>query len=170
MSSRTSQNVARRGGGFPNTNSKRANRHNKRNNNNNSDNSSSDGESTTQQKRTRTHSENTMNEDFVTDTAADVGVDGLSSPLKENNTVSTSLSSPPNNTAASSAPNNDTSNSLNASMHARTTTSASPLTHRLIRLLLMIPLLIKYLSHLLLFPLIEMIIKLRPPLIRPPKL
>ncbi|GBC01409.1 hypothetical protein RclHR1_41800001 [Rhizophagus clarus] len=45
MSSRTSQNVARRGGGFPNTNSRRANRHNKRNNNNNSDNSSSDGES-----------------------------------------------------------------------------------------------------------------------------
>ncbi|GBB98927.1 hypothetical protein RclHR1_33620002 [Rhizophagus clarus] len=126
MSSRNSQNVARRGGGLPNTNSRRAHRHNKRNNNNNSDNSSSDGESTTQQKRTRTLSANTMDEDFVADTAADVGVDDLSSPPKENNTVSTSLSSPPNSAAASSAPTNDASNSLNASMHARTMTSASP--------------------------------------------
>ncbi|GBB91033.1 hypothetical protein RclHR1_18120004 [Rhizophagus clarus] len=126
MSSRTSQNVARRGGSFPNTNSRRANRHNKRNNNNNSDNSSSDGESAAQQKRTRTHSENTMDEDFIADTAADVGVEGLSSPPKEKNTVLTSLSSPPNSAAASSAPNNDASNSLNASMHARTTTSTSP--------------------------------------------
>ncbi|GBB90684.1 hypothetical protein RclHR1_17710006 [Rhizophagus clarus] len=126
MSSCTSQNVARRGGGFPNTNSRRANHHNKRNNNNNSDNSSSGGESAAQQKCTRTHSENTMDEDFVADTVADVGVEGLSSPPKENNTVSTSLSSPPNSAAAFSAPNNDASNSLNASMHARTTTSASP--------------------------------------------
>ncbi|GBC09196.1 hypothetical protein RclHR1_08680013 [Rhizophagus clarus] len=127
MSSRTSQNVARRGGGLPNTNSRRAYRHNKRNNNNNSDNSSSDGEGAAQQKRTRTHSENTMDKDFEADTAADAGVDGLSSPPKENNTVSTSLSSPPNSAAASSsAPNKDASNSLNASMHARTTTSASP--------------------------------------------
>ncbi|GBB98044.1 hypothetical protein RclHR1_31210001 [Rhizophagus clarus] len=127
MSSRTSQNVARRGGGLPNTNSRRAHRHNKRNNNNTSDNSSSDGESTAQQKRTRTLSANTMDEDFVADIAADAGVDSLSSPPKKNNTVSTSLSSPPNSAAASSAPTNDASNSLNASMHARTTTSASPL-------------------------------------------
>ncbi|GBB93647.1 hypothetical protein RclHR1_22010006 [Rhizophagus clarus] len=67
-----------------------------------------------------------MDEDFVADIAADVGVDRLCSPPKENNTVSTSLSSFPNSAAASSAPNNDASNSLNASMHARTTTSASP--------------------------------------------
>ncbi|GBB99510.1 hypothetical protein RclHR1_35410002 [Rhizophagus clarus] len=100
MSSCNSQNVARRGGSLPNTNSRRAHCHNKRNNNNNSDNSSSD--------------------------AADVGVDSLSSPPKENNTVSTSLSSPLNRAAASSAPGNDASTSLNASMHARTTTSASP--------------------------------------------
>ncbi|GBB95883.1 hypothetical protein RclHR1_26390001 [Rhizophagus clarus] len=104
ISSRNSQNVARRGGGLPNTNSRRAQRHNKRNNNNNSDNSSSDGEGAAQQKRTRTLSANTMDEDFVTDTAADVGVDGLSSPPKENNTVSPSFSSPPNSAAASSAP------------------------------------------------------------------
>ncbi|GBB90850.1 hypothetical protein RclHR1_17960005 [Rhizophagus clarus] len=127
MSSRNSQNVARRGGGLPNTNSRRAHRTNKRNNNNNSDNSSSDGEGAAQLKRTRTHSENTMDEDYVTDTAADVGADGPSSPPKENNTASTSLSSPPNSVAASSsAPNKDASNGLNASMHARTTTSASP--------------------------------------------
>ncbi|GBB94227.1 hypothetical protein RclHR1_23140001 [Rhizophagus clarus] len=114
MSSHTSQNVARRGGGLPNTNSRRAHRHNKRNNNNNSDNSSSDGESTAQQKCTRTLSASTMDEDFVADTAADVGVDSLSSPPKENNTVSTSLSSFPNRAAASSAPSNDASTSLNA--------------------------------------------------------
>ncbi|GBB91035.1 hypothetical protein RclHR1_18120006 [Rhizophagus clarus] len=114
-------------GGLPNTNSRRAHRHNKRNNNNNSDNSSSDSEGAAQQKRTRTHSDNTMDEDFVADTAADVGVDGPSSPPKENNTASASLSSLPNSAAASSsAPNQDASNSLNASMHTRTMTSASP--------------------------------------------
>ncbi|GBB86682.1 hypothetical protein RclHR1_13070002 [Rhizophagus clarus] len=126
MSSRNSQNVARRGGSLSNTNSRRAHCHNKRNNNNNSDNSSSDGESTAQQKRTRTLSPNTMDEDFIADTAVDVEVDSLSSPSKENNTVSTSLSSLPNSAAASSAPSNDASTSLNAFMHARTTTSASP--------------------------------------------
>ncbi|GBB99923.1 hypothetical protein RclHR1_36850001 [Rhizophagus clarus] len=67
-----------------------------------------------------------MDEDYVADTAADVGADGLSSPPKENNTVSTSLSSPPNRAAAFSAPSNDASSSLNASMHARTMTPASP--------------------------------------------
>ncbi|GBC10795.1 hypothetical protein RclHR1_09910004 [Rhizophagus clarus] len=114
MSSRTSPNVAQRSSGLPNTNSRRAHRHNKRNNNNNSDNSSSDGKGAAQQKRIRTLSANTMDEDFVADTAADVGVDSLTSPPKENNTVSTSLSSSPNSAAASSAPNNDASNSLNA--------------------------------------------------------
>ncbi|GBC08734.1 hypothetical protein RclHR1_08350004 [Rhizophagus clarus] len=68
-----------------------------------------------------------MDEDYVTDTAADVGVDGLSSPSKENNTASTSFSSPLNSAAASSStPTIDASNGLNVSMHARTTTSASP--------------------------------------------
>ncbi|GBB87292.1 hypothetical protein RclHR1_13730002 [Rhizophagus clarus] len=100
MSSHTSQNAARRGGSFPNTNSRRANRHNKRNNNNNSDNSSSD--------------------------AADVEVDGPSSSPKENNTALTSLASPPNDAAASSTPCNNASDGLNASMHARTMTPASP--------------------------------------------
>ncbi|GBB83927.1 hypothetical protein RclHR1_10590009 [Rhizophagus clarus] len=126
MSSRTSQNIARRGGSFPNTNSRRANCHNKRNNNNNSDNSSSDGENAVQQKCTKTISNTTMDEDFVAEAAADVGVDGPSSPPKENNTALTSLSSLPNNAAASSAPCNDTSDELNASMHARTMTPASP--------------------------------------------
>ncbi|GBB92580.1 hypothetical protein RclHR1_20250008 [Rhizophagus clarus] len=124
---RTPQNVARRGGSFPNTNSKRANRHFKRNNNNISNNSSSDDESATQQKRTRTISKITIDEDFVTDAAANVGVDSTSSPPKENNTASTSLSSPLNNAAASSTPNNDTSRRLNVSMYARTMTPASPL-------------------------------------------
>ncbi|GBC08518.1 hypothetical protein RclHR1_08180012 [Rhizophagus clarus] len=45
------------------------------------------------QKRSRTISEQAMNEDIVAGTAADVGIDGPSSPPKENNTASTSLSS-----------------------------------------------------------------------------
>ncbi|GBB86320.1 hypothetical protein RclHR1_12740006 [Rhizophagus clarus] len=93
--------------------------------NNNSNNSSSDGENTIQQKRTRTTSDNTMDEDFITDTAADVGVDGPSSPPKENNTVSTSLSFHPNIAAALSASSNNVFDGLNTSMHARTTTPAS---------------------------------------------
>ncbi|GBC08591.1 hypothetical protein RclHR1_08240011 [Rhizophagus clarus] len=60
-----------------------------------------------------------MDEDIIADTVADVGVDGLSSPPNENNTASTSLSSPPNIAAALSAPNNNTSGKLDASMHAR---------------------------------------------------
>ncbi|GBC01507.1 hypothetical protein RclHR1_04200025 [Rhizophagus clarus] len=67
-----------------------------------------------------------MDEDNVTKTAADVGVDGSSSPPKENNTASTFLSSALNVTAALSAPNSNASGGLNASMHARTMTPASP--------------------------------------------
>ncbi|GES94399.1 hypothetical protein GLOIN_2v1673942 [Rhizophagus clarus] len=66
-----------------------------------------------------------MDEDIIADTAADVKVEGPSSPPKENNTASTSLSSPPNTAAALSAPGNNASDGLNTSMHARTRTSAS---------------------------------------------
>ncbi|GBB97148.1 hypothetical protein RclHR1_29280003 [Rhizophagus clarus] len=65
-------NVTRRGCGSFNPNSRKASRQERRNNNNNSDNS---------------------DEDYVAGLAADVEVEGLSSPPKENNTVSTSLSS-----------------------------------------------------------------------------
>ncbi|GBB86993.1 hypothetical protein RclHR1_13440011 [Rhizophagus clarus] len=68
-----------------------------------------------------------MDEDIVASTAADVEVEGPSSPSKENNTATTSLSSPPNMAAALSAPNDNASDGLNASMHARTMTPASPL-------------------------------------------
>ncbi|GBB94490.1 hypothetical protein RclHR1_23660002 [Rhizophagus clarus] len=68
-----------------------------------------------------------MDEDYVAGPAADVEVEGPSSPPKENNTASTSLSSHPNMAAALSAPNDNASDGLNASMHARTTTPASPL-------------------------------------------
>ncbi|GBB87858.1 hypothetical protein RclHR1_14350007 [Rhizophagus clarus] len=67
-----------------------------------------------------------MDEDIVADTAADAGVEVLTSSPKENTTASTSLSSYPNITAAPSAPNDNASDGLNASMHARTMTSASP--------------------------------------------
>ncbi|GBB90689.1 hypothetical protein RclHR1_17710011 [Rhizophagus clarus] len=121
-------NVARQGRGSFNPNSRKASRQERRNNNNNSDNSSSDGENTVQQKRTRTTSDNTMDKDYVASPAADVEVEGPSSPPKENNTASTSLSSHLNMAAALSALNDNASDGLNASMHARTTTLASPLT------------------------------------------
>ncbi|GES75480.1 hypothetical protein GLOIN_2v1766278 [Rhizophagus clarus] len=120
-------NVARRGRGSSNPNSRKASRQERRNNNNNSDNSGSDGENAVQQKRSRTISEQAMDEDIVADTAAGVEVEGPSSTSKENNTASTSLSSHPNMAAALSAPNDNASDGLNASMHARTTTPASPL-------------------------------------------
>ncbi|GBB88005.1 hypothetical protein RclHR1_14510002 [Rhizophagus clarus] len=119
-------NVARRGRGSFNPNSRKASRHERKKDNNNSDNSGSDGENTVQQKRFRTISEQAMDEDIVADTAAGVEVEGPSSPPKENNTVSTSPSSHPNMAAALSAPNDNASYGLNASMHARTTTPASP--------------------------------------------
>ncbi|GBB96724.1 hypothetical protein RclHR1_28120004 [Rhizophagus clarus] len=67
-----------------------------------------------------------MDEDYVASPAADVDVEGLSSPSKENNTASTSLSSHPNMAAALSAPNDNVFDRLNASMHARIMTPASP--------------------------------------------
>ncbi|GBC00310.1 hypothetical protein RclHR1_38070001 [Rhizophagus clarus] len=118
-------NIARRGCGSFNPNSRKASRHERRKDNNNSDNSGSDGENTVQQKCIRTTSDNTMDKDYVVSPAADVEVDGPSSPSKENNTASTSLSSHPNMAAALSAPNDNASDGLNASMHARTMTPAS---------------------------------------------
>ncbi|GBB96757.1 hypothetical protein RclHR1_28250004 [Rhizophagus clarus] len=100
-------NVARRGRGSFNPNSRKASRHERKKDNNNSDNSGSDGENTVQQKRSRTISEQAMDEDIVADTAADVEVEGPSSPPKENNTASTSLSSHPIIAAALSAPNDN---------------------------------------------------------------
>ncbi|PKC61336.1 hypothetical protein RhiirA1_539231 [Rhizophagus irregularis] len=68
-----SGNYAKRGRGSHNPNSRKASRQ-ERKNNNNSDNSSSDGENTIQQKRNRTITENSMEEDYVADDqTADVG-------------------------------------------------------------------------------------------------
>ncbi|GBB96726.1 hypothetical protein RclHR1_28130002 [Rhizophagus clarus] len=119
-------NVARRGRGSFNPNSRKASRQERRNNNNNSDNSGSDGENTVQQKRSRTISEQAMDEDIIADTAADAGVEVLTSSPQENNTASTSLSSHPNIAAALPAPNDNASDGLNASMYARIMTPASP--------------------------------------------
>ncbi|GBB88011.1 hypothetical protein RclHR1_14510008 [Rhizophagus clarus] len=119
-------NVARRGRGSFNPNSRKASHQEQRNNNNNSDNSGSDGENTVQQKRSKTISEQAMDEDVVAGPAADVEVEGPSSPSKENNTASTSLSSHPNMAVALSAPNDNASDGLNVSMYARTTTPTSP--------------------------------------------
>ncbi|GBB92792.1 hypothetical protein RclHR1_26270003 [Rhizophagus clarus] len=119
-------NVARRGRGSFNPNSRKASRHKRKKDNNNSDNSGSNGENTVQQKRSRTISEQAMDEDIIADTAADAGVEVLTSSPQENNTAATSLSFHPNIAVALSAPTDNASNGLNASMHARTTTSASP--------------------------------------------
>ncbi|GBB84202.1 hypothetical protein RclHR1_10820008 [Rhizophagus clarus] len=121
-------NVARRGRGSFNPNSRKASCHEQKKDNNNSDNSGSDGENTVQQKRSRTISEQAIDEDIVADTAADAGVEVLASLPKENNTASTSLSSHPNIAAALSALNDNKSGGLDASMHVRTMTPASPLT------------------------------------------
>ncbi|GBB86435.1 hypothetical protein RclHR1_12880005 [Rhizophagus clarus] len=156
-------NVARRGRGSFNPNSRKASRQERRNNNNNSDNSGFDGKNTVQQKRSRTIPEQAMDEDIITDTAADAGVEVLASSPQENNTASTSLSSHPNMAAALSTPNDNASDGLNASMHARTMTPASPLTRHLIRLLVMILRLINSLFNLQPSPSTEMIFKLRLP-------
>ncbi|GBC01949.1 hypothetical protein RclHR1_00440015 [Rhizophagus clarus] len=79
-----------------------------------------------QQKRSRTISEQAMDEDIIADTAADAGVEVLASSSKENNTASTSLSSYPNIAAALSTPYDNASGGLDAFMHARTKTPASP--------------------------------------------
>ncbi|GBB94925.1 hypothetical protein RclHR1_24400004 [Rhizophagus clarus] len=163
-------NVARRGRGSFNPNSRKASRQERRNNNNNSDNSGSDGENTVQQKRSRTISEQAMDEDIVADTAAGVEVEGPSSPPKENNTASTSLSSHPNMAAALSAPNDNASDGLNASMHARTTTPASPPNASPDKATDDDPQLINSLFNLQLSPSTEMIFKLRLPPTLPLKL
>ncbi|GBB88504.1 hypothetical protein RclHR1_15010005 [Rhizophagus clarus] len=93
-------NIARRGRGSFNPNSRKASRQEQKKDNNNSDNSDSD--------------------------VVDAGVKVLASPPKENNTASTSLSSHPNIAAALSAPNDNASSGLNVSMHTRTKTPASP--------------------------------------------
>ncbi|GES76853.1 hypothetical protein GLOIN_2v1673942 [Rhizophagus clarus] len=67
-----------------------------------------------------------MDEDFIADTVTSVGVDGPSFPPKENNTASTSFSYHLNIAATLSAPDNNVSDGLNAFMHARIMTSASP--------------------------------------------
>ncbi|GBB92832.1 hypothetical protein RclHR1_20620003 [Rhizophagus clarus] len=117
-------NVAKRGRSSFNPNSRKASRQERKKDNNNSDNSSSDGKNTVQQKCTRTTSDNTIDEDFIADTATDVGVDGPSSSSKKNNTVSTFLSSHLNIAATLSVPGNNASDGLNASMHAKTMTPA----------------------------------------------
>ncbi|GBC19782.2 hypothetical protein GLOIN_2v1673942 [Rhizophagus irregularis DAOM 181602=DAOM 197198] len=114
-----SGNYAKRGRGSHNPNSRKASRQ-ERKNNNNSDNSSSDGENTIQQKRNRTITENSMEEDYVADTqTADVGVDGPSSSPQQNISGENTLTSSPKKSAAPTAPSHvASSGNVDASMHA----------------------------------------------------
>ncbi|GBC29264.2 hypothetical protein GLOIN_2v1766278 [Rhizophagus irregularis DAOM 181602=DAOM 197198] len=114
-----SGNYAKRGRGNHNPNSRKASRQ-ERKNNNNSDNSSSDGENTIQQKRNRTITENSMEEDYVADDqTADVGVDGPSSSLQQNISGENTLASFPKKSAAPTAPSHvASSGNVDASMHA----------------------------------------------------
>ncbi|GBC25424.2 hypothetical protein GLOIN_2v1673942 [Rhizophagus irregularis DAOM 181602=DAOM 197198] len=99
-----SGNYAKRGRGSHNPNSRKASRQ-ERKNNNNSDNSSSDGENTVQQKRNRTITENSMEEDYVADDqTADVGVDGPSSSPQQNISGENTLTSSLKKSAAPTAP------------------------------------------------------------------
>ncbi|CAB4443098.1 unnamed protein product [Rhizophagus irregularis] len=116
-----SGNYARRGRGNPNSN--RSARQEKKNNNNKkqlSDNSGSDSDSTAQLKRTRTLTENSMDEDYVADDqTADVGKDGPSSSPQQNISGENTSTSSPKNSAAPTAPDHVTSpGNVDASMHA----------------------------------------------------
>ncbi|GET50301.1 hypothetical protein GLOIN_2v1766278 [Rhizophagus irregularis DAOM 181602=DAOM 197198] len=114
-----SGNYAKRGRGSHNPNSRKASRQ-ERKNNNNSDNSSSDGENTIQQKRNRTFTENSMEEDYVADDqTADVGVDGLSSSPQQNISGENTSTSSLKKSAAPTAPSHvASSGNVDASMHA----------------------------------------------------
>ncbi|GBC49540.2 hypothetical protein GLOIN_2v1766278 [Rhizophagus irregularis DAOM 181602=DAOM 197198] len=114
-----SGNYAKRGRRSHNPNSRKASRQ-ERKNNNNSDNSSSDGENTVQQKRNRTITENSMEEDYVADAqTADVGVDGLSSSPQQNISGENTSTSSPKKSAAPTAPSHvASSGNVDASMHA----------------------------------------------------
>ncbi|GET50314.1 hypothetical protein GLOIN_2v1766278 [Rhizophagus irregularis DAOM 181602=DAOM 197198] len=113
-----SGNYAKRGRGSHNPNSRKASRQERKNNN--SDNSSSDGENTVQQKRNRTITENSMEEDYVADDqTADVGVDGFSSSPQHNISGENTLTSSPKKSAAPTAPSHvASSGNVDASMHA----------------------------------------------------
>ncbi|GET50249.1 hypothetical protein GLOIN_2v1766278 [Rhizophagus irregularis DAOM 181602=DAOM 197198] len=113
-----SGNYAKRGRGSHNPNSRKASRQERKNNN--SDNSSSDGENTVQQKRNRTITENSMEEDYVADDqTADVGVDGFSSSPQQNISGENTLTSSPKISAAPTAPSHvASSGNVDASMHA----------------------------------------------------
>ncbi|GBC53511.2 hypothetical protein GLOIN_2v1766278 [Rhizophagus irregularis DAOM 181602=DAOM 197198] len=114
-----SGNYAKRGRGSHNPNSRKASRQ-ERKNNNNSDNSSSDGENTVQQKRNRTITENSMEEDYVADDqTADVGVDGPSSSPQQNISGENTLTSFSKKSAAPTAPSPvASSGNVDDSMHA----------------------------------------------------
>ncbi|PKC55659.1 hypothetical protein RhiirA1_475227 [Rhizophagus irregularis] len=93
------KNLARRGGGSYNPNSNKTARQEKKNNKKQlSDNSGSDSDTTTQ-KRSRTITEDTMDEDFVTNAPTDGDLVGSTSTAipQQNNSRSTS----PENTQAS---------------------------------------------------------------------
>ncbi|GET57742.1 hypothetical protein GLOIN_2v1673942 [Rhizophagus irregularis DAOM 181602=DAOM 197198] len=113
-----SGNYAKRGRGSHNPNSRKASRQERKNNN--SDNSSSDGKNTVQQKRNRTITENSMEEDYVADDqTADVGVDGFSSSPQQNISGENTLTSSPKKSAAPTAPSHvASSGNVDASMHA----------------------------------------------------
>ncbi|GET50342.1 hypothetical protein GLOIN_2v1766278 [Rhizophagus irregularis DAOM 181602=DAOM 197198] len=114
-----SGNYAKRGRESHNPNSRKAS-HQERKNNNNSDNSSSDGENTVQQKRNRTITENSMDEDYIADNQmADVGVDGPSFSPQQNISDENTLTSSPKKSAAPTAPSHvASSGNVDASMHA----------------------------------------------------
>ncbi|CAB4436126.1 unnamed protein product [Rhizophagus irregularis] len=116
-----SGNYAKRGRGSFNPNSRKASRQDRKNQNSpNNSNNNSDSESTVQQKRTRTITENSMDEDYVAgDQTADVGKDGPSSSPQQNISGENTSTSSPKNSAAPTTPDHVASpGNVDASMHA----------------------------------------------------
>ncbi|CAB4443100.1 unnamed protein product [Rhizophagus irregularis] len=116
-----SGNYAKRGRGSFNPNSRKTTRQERKSQNSpNNSNNNSDSENTVQQKRTRTITENSMDEDYVADDqTADVGKDGPSSSPQQNISGENTSTSSLKNSAAPTAPGHVASpGNVDASMHA----------------------------------------------------
>ncbi|PKY57984.1 hypothetical protein RhiirA4_429627 [Rhizophagus irregularis] len=77
-------------------------------------------------KRTRTHTDNSMEEDYVADSAADAG-ESNTTPPKQNNSDNISSPPPPKDSAAPSAPGSTNASGADASIHAPKDKESSPL-------------------------------------------
>ncbi|PKY56458.1 hypothetical protein RhiirA4_476777 [Rhizophagus irregularis] len=78
-------------------------------------------------KRTRTFNDNSIEEDYVADSAADTGGSNNTTPLQQKNTDNISSPPPPKDSAAPSAPGSTNASGADASIHAPKDKETSPL-------------------------------------------